>query len=34
LHRIMLIMEDPTMTVKYRMAIQVLFLYFDLCKIG
>jgi hypothetical protein len=26
------IVEDPTMTVKYRMAIKALFLYLNLCQ--
>jgi E3 ubiquitin-protein ligase RNF38/44 len=30
----MLIIEDPTMTVKCRTAIKVLFLYFNLCLGG
>jgi len=35
--RIMLIVEDPTVIVKYRTAIKALFLYFNLClkcKVG
>jgi len=30
----MLIVEDPTVTVKYRTAIKALFLYFNLCLKG
>ena len=35
--RVMLIVEDPTVIVKYRTAIKALFLYFNLClkcKVG
>jgi hypothetical protein len=28
---VMLLIEDPTMTVKHRTAIKTLFLYFNLC---